>query len=49
MATVMNILALIGGLWVGAKAVGFMRWRFFANRDGNSGRSGQHWSDESSD
>ncbi|WP_158491305.1 hypothetical protein [Methylocystis sp. SC2] len=46
MTTAVNILALIGGLWVGAKAVGFLRWRCFINRDGSSGRSGRHWSQE---
>jgi len=39
-------LMLIGGLWLGAKAVSIMRWRFFADRDGNSGRSGRHWSED---
>lgn len=43
---ILNILALIGGLWVGAKAVSFMRWHCFTDRDGNSGRSGRHWSDD---
>jgi hypothetical protein len=40
-----GVLTLIGGLWVGAQAVRFMRWYFFTNRDGNSGRYG-HWSGE---
>gem|GEM_PF-6476793 len=39
-------LMLIGGLWLGAKAVSFMRWRFVADRDGNSGRCARHWSHE---
>ena len=43
---ILNALALIGGLWVGAKAVSFARWYFFTNRNGNSGCSGRHWSEE---
>jgi hypothetical protein len=44
---ILNALALIGGLWIGAKAVSSMRWHFFTNRNGNSGvGSGRHWSIE---
>jgi hypothetical protein len=43
---ILNALALIGGLWVGSAAIRFARWYFFANRDGDSGRSGHHWSVE---
>lgn len=40
-----GVLTLVGGLWVGSKAVSIMRWYFFTNRDGDSGRY-KHWSDE---
>jgi len=41
-----GVFTLIGGLWVGAQAIRFTRWYFFTNRDGNSGRSGHHWSED---
>lgn len=41
-----GFFALIGGLWVGGQAIRLVRWYFFTNRDGNSGRSGHHWSQE---
>lgn len=44
---ILNALALIGGLWVGAAAIRLMRWYFFTNRNGDSGvGSGRHWSVE---
>lgn len=38
-------LALIGALWLFAKLLRLLRWRFIVNRDGCSGRH-RHWSEE---
>jgi len=43
---ILDALAAIGGFYLASKVMRIYVWYFATNRDGNSGRSGHHWSEE---
>lgn len=45
MSDVISIFAAIGFMWTALQFSKLLRWYFFANRSGNSGRN-RHWSED---
>ena len=43
---IIDALAAIGGFYLASKVARVFMWYFVINRDGYSGRSGRHWSEE---